>query len=91
MGQVSSTPGSSRSSTADSSGRESGWAFGGTAGRATGNGKAGDYSPNMNDAATALLAIAAAVGILMMVRRRGRGHLWLPVALTWVGVGAMFA
>ena len=65
------------------------WAFGGTAGQADGN--AHDYSQNMNDASTTVLAVITAIGILMMVRRRGNAPLWLPSVLTWVGAGAMFA
>ncbi len=38
-----------------------------------------------------LAALAAAVGIVMLISRLGRWPLWLPLSLAWVGAGAMFS
>jgi hypothetical protein len=38
-----------------------------------------------------LAALGAAVGIVMLVNRRGRWPLWVPLSLAWTGSGAMFS
>lgn len=43
------------------------------------------------DAATALFALAAATGLLVLAYRRWQKPAWVPVALVWVGAGAVFA
>jgi hypothetical protein len=39
----------------------------------------------------AVLAIGAAAGVLVMVHRLGRIPFWVPLAVTWVGAGSLFA
>jgi hypothetical protein len=38
-----------------------------------------------------LAALGAAAGIVMLVNRRGRWPLWVPLSLAWTGSGAMFS
>ncbi len=38
-----------------------------------------------------LAALGAAAGIVMLVTRRGRWPLWVPLSLAWTGSGAMFS
>jgi hypothetical protein len=38
-----------------------------------------------------LAALGAAAGIVMLVNRRGRWPLWIPLSLAWTGSGAMFS
>jgi hypothetical protein len=67
------------------------WAFGATAGLARELTAQRTLSSHLIDAIDAALVIAAAVGIFMMVHRRGRNTpLWLPLALAWVGAGSLF-
>ena len=67
------------------------WALGGTVGlghELTARRTISSYLFNGIDAA---LVIAAAMGILMVVHRWGRGTpLWVPVGLAWVGAGSLF-
>ncbi|AXE38023.1 hypothetical protein [Acidipropionibacterium virtanenii] len=43
------------------------------------------------DAGTALFAVAAAIGLWILVRRRpGRMPTWVPLAMAWIGGGAVF-
>jgi hypothetical protein len=37
-----------------------------------------------------LLAIAGAVALVAIVRRRGRGPFWRPLAVAWLGSGSLF-
>jgi hypothetical protein len=38
-----------------------------------------------------LAALGAAAGIVLLVNRRGRWPLWVPLSLAWTGSGAMFS
>ncbi|MEV1177645.1 hypothetical protein [Nonomuraea sp. NPDC049784] len=38
-----------------------------------------------------LLAIAGAVALVLMVRRRGRGPFWLALVVAWLGSGSLFS
>ncbi|MFB9721396.1 hypothetical protein [Planobispora longispora] len=44
----------------------------------------------LNSGVNTVLAVAAAAGLLVIVRRRSGRPLWIPVTLAWVGSGAMF-
>ncbi|GII05933.1 hypothetical protein [Planobispora takensis] len=48
------------------------------------------FGARMQDAVNAVLAVAAAAGLLTVVRRRSDRPLWVPVAVAWVGSGGMF-
>jgi hypothetical protein len=43
------------------------------------------------DATFGLAALSAAAGTAILVNRLGRGPLWLPLSLAWIGSGAMFS
>ncbi|MBG0828627.1 hypothetical protein HS041_12695 [Planomonospora sp. ID67723] len=45
----------------------------------------------LNIGINAALPVAAAAGLLMIVRGRSARPLWVPVTLAWIGSGAMFA
>jgi hypothetical protein len=38
-----------------------------------------------------LAALGAAAGIILLINRRGRRPLWIPLSLAWTGSGAMFS
>ncbi|HEV2663984.1 MAG TPA: hypothetical protein VG324_03690, partial [Blastocatellia bacterium] len=38
-----------------------------------------------------LEALGAAAGIVLLVNRRGRWPLWVPLSLAWTGSGVMFS
>jgi hypothetical protein len=42
-------------------------------------------------AAFGMAALGAAVGVVLLVNRRGRWPLWVPLSLAWTGSGAMFS
>jgi hypothetical protein len=67
------------------------WAGGSGAGlgedRAAGRGPA----EQMADAGTAVFAVAAAIGLWMLIRRTpGRSRTWVPLVMAWIGGGALF-
>ncbi|MFF5212844.1 hypothetical protein [Streptosporangium sp. NPDC000396] len=66
------------------------WSLGGTAGLPAA--LAADHSVvgRLQDGCKGLLAIAAGVALMMMVRGRGHRPLWQPLAVAWIGAGAMF-
>jgi hypothetical protein len=67
------------------------WAFGATVGLARELAAHRTLAAHLTNGIDAALMIAAAVGILMLVHRRGRRvPLWLPLALAWVGAGSLF-
>ncbi len=66
-------------------------AFGGTVGLSADAIAARTWSAHVVDGISGLMALAAAVGILALVHRRGRGRFWVPLAVTWLGAGALFA
>ncbi len=67
------------------------WAFGATVGLARELTAQRTLSSYLVNGIDAVLAIAAAVGISMMVHRRGRhAPFGLPLALAWVGAGSLF-
>lgn len=70
------------------------WAVGGTGGIGVGTAAAAhrDLAYYLTNAVFGLLAVAAGLGVVMLVDRvGGRRPLWLPVALTWFGSGTLFA
>lgn len=67
------------------------WALGATVGLGHELTAGRTFSSYLINGIDAALVIAAAVGILMVVHRWGRGTpLWLPVGLAWVGAGSLF-
>src|SRR5262245_1316297 len=38
-----------------------------------------------------LAALCAAAGVVLLINRRGRWPLWVPLSLAWTGSGAMFS
>jgi hypothetical protein len=66
-------------------------AFGGTVGLSDDAVAARTWSAFVVDGISGLMALAAAVGILALVHRRGRERFWVPLAVTWLGAGALFA
>jgi hypothetical protein len=68
------------------------WAFGAKVGRGSELDTQPTLTSHLLNGIDATLAIAAAVGISMLVYRWGRTTpLWLPLALSWVGAGSLFA
>jgi hypothetical protein len=45
----------------------------------------------MLHATLGLAALGAAAGIALLINRRGRWPLWIPLSLAWTGSGAMFS
>lgn len=66
-------------------------AFGGTVGLSDDAIAARTWSAYVVEGISGLMALAAAVGILALVHRRGRERFWVPLAVTWLGAGAVFA
>jgi hypothetical protein len=66
-------------------------AFGGTVGLSADAIAARTWSAHVVEGVSGLMALAAAVGILALVHRRGRERFWVPLAITWLGAGALFA
>ncbi|MDR8410782.1 hypothetical protein MTP10_18815 [Nonomuraea sp. 3-1Str] len=67
------------------------WAFGGDAGLpAAVAGAPSSFVGAVQDGLKGLLAIGAGVALLVVVRARGRGPIWRPVAVAWLGSGTMF-
>jgi hypothetical protein len=66
-------------------------AFGGTVGLSADAIAARTWSAYVVEGISGLMALAAAVGILALVHRRGRGRFWVPLTVTWLGAGALFA
>jgi hypothetical protein len=50
-----------------------------------------DVNFHMLHATFGLAALVAAAGVVLLVNRRGRRPLWVPLSLAWTGSGAMFA
>ncbi|GGS88858.1 hypothetical protein GCM10010156_54140 [Planobispora rosea] len=48
------------------------------------------FAFHLNVGINAATAVAAAAGLLMIVRRRSGRPLWIPVTVAWIGSGAMF-
>ncbi|MFC7550917.1 hypothetical protein [Plantactinospora sp. GCM10030261] len=67
------------------------WALGGVAGLPSGLREGRQATQQVTEATWVLLALVGALGLGALVGRRPRGaRLWLPLAATWVGAGAMF-
>ena len=66
-------------------------AFGGTVGLSADAIAARTWSTHVVEGVSGLMALAAALGILALVHRRGRERFWVPLAVTWLGAGASFA
>lgn len=67
------------------------WAIGATVGLSPQFIESRGVAERLADAGTAVFALAAAVGMLALVLRRPAGSpTWIPVALAWVGGGAVF-
>lgn len=67
------------------------WASGGTVGLSAEAVAARGWTSYLVEGIYALMALAAALGILALVHRRGGERLWVPLAVTWLGAGAVFA
>lgn len=65
-------------------------AFGGTIGLSAAEVAAREWTAYVVEATFGVLALAAAVGVLLLVHRRGRERFWVPVSLAWLGAGALF-
>lgn len=66
------------------------WVVGGTAGLRPGAGR--DAWLRLQDTVTAAQFLCAAIGLLMLVRRRGPGRRFAaPLVATWLGAGGMVA
>lgn len=70
----------------------SAWALNSTWGLSSGLVESRGTAEKLADAATAMFALAAATGLLVLVYRWWqKAPVWVPVALVWVGAGAVFA
>ncbi|MFI6742399.1 hypothetical protein ACIBI9_56650 [Nonomuraea sp. NPDC050451] len=45
----------------------------------------------LQDRVEGLLAVAGAVALVLVVRRRGRGPFWAPLVAAWLGSGSLFS
>ena len=50
-----------------------------------------DASFDLLHATYGLAALGAAAGVVLLITRRGRWPLWVPLSLAWTGSGAMFS
>jgi hypothetical protein len=67
------------------------WAIGATVGLGEQAGARRSIVSFLINGLDALLAIGAAASILVIVHRLGRFPFWVPLAVTWVGAGSLFA
>ncbi|MEZ0094059.1 hypothetical protein [Streptacidiphilus sp. EB129] len=67
------------------------WAGGGTAGLNADAVAGRTVTGQTEELVFGLLALTAAAGTLVLVRRRGRVRLWVPLAAAWLGSGSLFA
>jgi len=68
------------------------WAFGATVGLSEEAAARRTILGSLINAIDAAMMIGAAAGVLMMVHRLGRNTpFWVPLAMTWVGAGSLFA
>ncbi|WP_051214915.1 hypothetical protein [Granulicoccus phenolivorans] len=66
------------------------WALGSTAGLSEHLVRSRGIADQVADAGTALFVVAAAVGMVLLVQRRRQVRTWIPLALAWIGGGAVF-
>lgn len=67
------------------------WAAGSGAGLGEDQAAGRGLAEQMADAGTAMFAVAAAIGLWMLIRRSpGRARTWAPLVMAWIGGGAVF-
>ncbi len=67
------------------------WAVGSTLGLSPYLAESRGVAERLSDAGTALFSLVAVAGMLALVLHRpGRTRTWIPIAIAWVGAGAVF-